>query len=113
MQISDDKSKKSVSSLAESVESGKISSSSSEWKIGSDKLFVTFLNDNSESNIKPINNYLDLFINTTLNHMSIRSCLVSPQLFNANILSHITFGVILHLNLHGKISTNSQNDLGI
>ena len=51
MQFSDDKSKKSVSCLAESVESGEISSSSSEWKIGSDELFVTCLSDNSENNM--------------------------------------------------------------
>ena len=37
MKISDNERKKSVSSLAESVESGEISSSSSEWKTGSDK----------------------------------------------------------------------------
>ena len=34
MQISDSESKKSVSSFAESVESGEVSSSGSEWKIG-------------------------------------------------------------------------------
>ena len=77
MQISDDKSKKSISSFAESVESEEISASSSEWKIGSDKLFVTCLNDNSDKIGKPIKNYLDLYINTNLNHMSIRSRLVS------------------------------------
>ena len=54
--------------------------------------------------------------------MSIRSRLVSQsktklisnseQLFNAIILSSITFGVILPLNLRGKISTNSQNNPG-
>ena len=36
MQISNDESKKSFSSLAESVEDGEISASSSEWKIGLD-----------------------------------------------------------------------------
>ena len=50
--------------------------------------------------------------------MSIRSRLVSQpnknlklnseQLFNSTDLSHITFGVILPLKLHGKISTNYQ-----
>ena len=80
MQISDDERKKSVSSLAESVETGEISSSSSEWKIGSDEIFVTCLNCDSKNIIGiPINNYLDLFINTSLNHMSIRSCLVSQS----------------------------------
>ena len=48
MQISDDESKKSISSFAESVESGEISASSSEWKMGSDELFVTFLNDSDK-----------------------------------------------------------------
>ena len=42
--ISDNKSKKSVSSVTESIESGEISSSSSKWNLGSDKLFVTCLN---------------------------------------------------------------------
>ena len=70
-------SKKSVSSLAESVESGETSSSSSEWNTGSDKLFITCLNDNSVKIGKPIKNYLDLFNNTCLNHMSFRSRLVS------------------------------------
>ena len=63
---------------------------------------------------------MDLFINTSLNHMSIRSHLISQpnnnklisnnkQLFNATELSLITFGVILPPNHRGKISTNSQN----
>ena len=51
MQISDNESKKSVSSLAESMESGEISCSSSEWKIGSDKLFVICLNCDSKTKI--------------------------------------------------------------
>ena len=64
--------------MAESIESGEISSSSSEWKIGPDDLFVTSLNDNSENKIeKPIKNFFDLFINSSLNHMSVRSCIVS------------------------------------
>ena len=68
MKISDDESKKSVSSLAESLESGDISYSCSECKTGSDELFDTCLNDNSENKIgKPIKNYLDLFIDTGLN----------------------------------------------
>ena len=78
MQISDNESKKSVSSFAESVVDREISFSSSEWKIGPDKLFVTCLNSDSENKIgKLIKNYLDLFINTSLNHVSIRSRLVS------------------------------------
>ena len=97
MQISDAESEKSVSSVAESIESGEISPSSSERSLGSNKLVVTCLNDNSENKIaKPIKKYLDLFINTILNHISIRSCLVSQpknklisnseQLFNATDL---------------------------
>ena len=57
MQIFENERKKSVSSLAESVESGEISSSSSEWN-----LFVTCLNGNSESKIKPFESYLDLLL---------------------------------------------------
>ena len=102
MQISDNKIKKSISSLAESVEGGGISPSSSEWKISSDELFVTCFNINSENKIgKPIKNYLDLFVNASLNHMSIRSNLLSQpnnklfsnivQLSNATDLSPITF----------------------
>ena len=54
MQISDEESKKNISSSAESVESGEISASSSEWKIGLHELFVTCLNDNSDKIGKPI-----------------------------------------------------------
>ena len=90
--------------------------------MGSDKLFVTCLNCNSENKIgKPIKIYLDLFINTSSHHMSIRSRLVSQpknklisnseQLFNATDLSPITFDIILPPKLRGKISTNSQINL--
>ena len=68
----------------------------------------------------PITNFLDLFINTSFNHMSIRSRLVSQskhkiisnseQLFNAKDLSIITFKVILPPNPRGKNSKNSQNN---
>ena len=123
MQISDNKSKNSVSSLADSVESGEILSSSSEWKIGSNKLFVTCLNNKSEHiKGKSIKHYLDLFITTSVNHISIRSRLVSQpkhksisnseQLFNVMDLSPITFGVNLPPNPCGKNSTNSQINLG-
>ena len=63
---------------------------------------------------KPIKNYSDLFINTSSNHMSIRSRLVSQreQLFNATYLLPITLGLILPPKLRGKISTNSQNNPG-
>ena len=74
IQISDDESKTSVSSLVESLESGQILSSSSEWKTGPDEIFFTCLNYDSENKMKPIKNYLDLFINTSLSFMSIRSC---------------------------------------
>ena len=125
MQISNNETKRSVSSLAESVENGEISSSNSEWKKGSDELFVICLNSDSENKIgKPIKNYLDLFINTSLNHMSFRSRLVSPtknnksisnseQLLNATDLSPITLGVILPPKLCSKISTNSQDKPGL
>ena len=91
MQISDDESKISISSFVESVESGEILASSSEWKMGLDELFVTCLNDNSDKIAKP----------TSLNHMSIKSRLVSQpnkklklnneQLNNSTDLSPITF----------------------
>ena len=61
---------------------------------------------------------MDLFINTSLNYIPIRSRLVSQpksklisnseQSINATHLSPITFGVILLLELSSKISTNSQ-----
>ena len=67
-------------------------------------LFVIFLNNSKNKIGKPIKNYLDPFLNTSFNHMSIRSCLVSQpnkklklnneQLFNSTDLSPITFGVI-------------------
>ena len=78
MNISDNKDKKGASIVVESVESGEILSSGSEWKIGSDKLFVICLNCDSENKIgKPSKTYLDLFINTSLNLTSTRSRLVS------------------------------------
>ena len=99
------------------MENGKFSSSSSEWKIGSDELFVTCLNCDRENKIKPIKNYLDLFIITSLSHMSIWSRLVSQpnnklfsnsvQLSNATDLSPITFGLILSPNPQGTNLTSS------
>ena len=97
------------------MESGEILSSSSKLKLGLDELFVTCLNSNEENKIgKPIKNHLDLFINSSLNHMSIRSRVVSQpnnklnsnskQLFKAIDLSPITFVVILPPKLRGKIS---------
>ena len=87
------------------MESGEISASSSKWKTASDEFFVTCLNSNSNNKIgKPIKNYLDLFINTSVNHMSIRSHLVSQpnnkfksyseQSINSTDLSSITVSVI-------------------
>ena len=118
MQFSDNESKMSVSNLAESVESGEILSSNSEWNTGLEKLFVRCLNDKIE---KTIQNYLNLFIDTCLNHMSIRSRLVSQpknkllsnnrQSINTKDLWPITFGLILPPSPCGKISTNSQNNL--
>ena len=66
---------KSISSLAESVEKGEISSPSSEWKLGLDELFVTC--DSKNKLEKPTKYYLDLFINTSLNYLSIKFRLVS------------------------------------
>ena len=44
------------------------------YQVGSNKLLPCYLNNNSQNKLeKPIKNYLDLFINTRLNHMSIRS----------------------------------------
>ena len=78
MPLSENKSKKSISSIEEKIESEKILSSSSKWNLDNDKLFVICLNDNSKNKIvKTIENYLDLSSNTILNHMSIRSRLVS------------------------------------
>ena len=63
---------------------------------------------------------MDLFINTSLNYMSIRSHVVSQpknklisnneKLFNTIDLSIMTLGVILPPNLHDKNSTNFQNN---
>ena len=63
-----------------------------------------------------MNDYLDLFINTSLNRISIRSRLVnqpknklisySEQLFDATNLLPITLGVILPLNPRGKTPQN-------
>ena len=85
---------------------------------GSDEFFVTCLSNNSDKIGKPIKNCLDLFINTSLNHVSSRFFLISQpnkklnsnneQLLNAKDLSPITFGVILPPKLCGKNSTNSQ-----
>ena len=57
MQNSNDECKKNVSSLAESVESGQISSFCFERKIDSSKLIGTCLNDNGDKMRKLINNY--------------------------------------------------------
>ena len=60
------------------MEIGEISSSSFESKISLEELFVTCLNHNNEKKLeKTIKNYLDLFTNTSLNHMPIRSRLIS------------------------------------
>ena len=50
----------------------------SEWKTGTDELFKTCSNCDVKNKLeKPIQHFLDLFINTSSNHISIRSCLVS------------------------------------
>ena len=61
---------------------------------------------------------MHLDIHTSLNHMSMKSCLVSQpknklisnneQVFNATYLKLITLGVILLPSPRGKISTNPQ-----
>ena len=87
IQLLDNKSKQSIINIAESTKSGEIYSSSFQWNSGSDReLFVTCLNDNSDKLKKPIENYLDLFIDTSLNHISIRSHLVSQP--NKNLKSN-------------------------
>ena len=65
---------------------------------------------------------MDLFINTSSNHISIRSRLVSQtknklisnieQLFNATDLMLISFGVNLPPKLRGKIPANSLINTG-
>ena len=66
---------------------------------------------------------MDLFINTSLRHLSIISRLVisqpnkkfissNEQLFNATDLSPISFSIILPPNTRGKNSTNSQINPG-
>ena len=88
-----------------------------------DKLFVICLHNNHKNKIeKTIKNYLDLFINTSLNHIPITSRLVSQpknklilnseQLFYATDLSPITYSVMLSPNSRGKNSTNSQDKPG-
>ena len=79
---------------------------------------TNYLLDISDKIAKPIKNYSDLFINTSLNHISIRSRLVSQpnkklklnseQFYNSTDLLPIIFGVILPPKLRGNISTNSQ-----
>ena len=79
MQLSIYEIKKRISSMAESMESGEILFSNYEWKTSSDQnLFVSCLSS-SENKLEKIKNHLDLFIDTSLNHMSIRSCFVSQS----------------------------------
>ena len=58
MQVSDNKSKNKAYSVAESVESGEVLSSSSEWKLDSDELFVTCINKNSAAKFSKTNKIL-------------------------------------------------------
>ena len=58
--------------------------------MGSDELFVTCLNI-SDKIAKSIKNYLDLFISTSLNHMSIRSRLASQPNKNLKLNSEQLF----------------------
>ena len=87
------------------------------------ELCVTCINDNSDKVKKPIKNYFDLFINTSLNHMSIRSCLVSQsnnnksisnniKLYNAMDLLPITFGIMLFPKICGEKLSKFQIKVG-
>ena len=69
---------------------------------------------------KPIENYLDLFINISLNCTSIRSRLVSQPTnklnsnhetkYNSTDFSFMTLGITVNPNLCGKNSTNFQTN---
>ena len=86
------------------------------------RIIISCLNNHSDKIGKPIKNYLNLFIDASLNHMSIRSHLMSQsnnnlisnneQLFNSIDSLPITFGITLSPNPRGKISTNSQINPG-
>ena len=70
MQIFDDEvDNKSITSNVESVEIGKILTSSLKWKAGKGKFLVTWLNDGDKAR-KLIYNYLDAFINNSLNYLA-------------------------------------------
>ena len=57
----------------ESVKSEEIPPPSSKWKLNLDEKFVPCLNSDRKKIGKPIENYWDTLIDTSLNHMSIRS----------------------------------------
>ena len=63
--------------------------------MGSDELFVTHLNDNSDEIAKPIENYLDLLL-ILENHMSIRSRLVSQPNKKLKLNSEQCHGLITY-----------------
>ena len=119
MQHLDNKSKKSVSSVAKNVQSGDILSSSSEQSLCPEReLFVICLSSSENKIGKAIKNYSDLFIDASLIYRSIRSCLVSQsnnklisnyeQLLNTTNLLSITSGTILPLSPLRKNSIYSQ-----
>ena len=120
MEISKNESEnKSISSMAESLESREILFSSSESKTGSDKLFVGYLNCDCEIKMrKQINSYLDLFLNIHFKNISFRFCLTSQpnnklisnneQILHATDLLPLTFSTISSPTPCGKNLTNSQ-----
>ena len=65
--MSDYEDKKNITSVAEKVENGEILTSSSEWYLGSDRVFFVTCLKNCDEIGKPIKICLNLFINTTLN----------------------------------------------
>ena len=90
------------------MENGEISASSSEWKIGLDELFVTWLNCDSKNKLgKPIKTYFDLFIKTSLNHMSIRSRLVSQP--NKKLFSNSEKSIKTYLDLFINTGLNHMS----
>ena len=63
-----------------SLENGEISSSTSEWRTGSDELFVTYLiSDSNPKIVKSISHDLDAFLNTNWSYKSMKSHFVKQD----------------------------------
>ena len=63
---------------------------------------------------KPTKNYLDLFINTSLNHMSIRPCIISQpinELFLNSELCHEFIANDFWCNLTSKSARKNSTNL--